>query len=417
MLTGLYPSRHGMIGTNSGDILPEPITTAPELFAEQGYHTIGVSDNAYAGKAKGLDNRFDDFISCMLSSDSISKYHAPTLLKYLLHFRTHGPGMVFDNSAHAEQRAFFTTDITKRKLRSALRGKKPFFCYTHYNDPHHPYIPPLSYRNEYIDEVEASTEEAVSFAHEMNEKLYQWMARGLPISDDQWEMLYAMYDATIKYTDACVEELFDFVTNQCERDTVVVITADHGDLFGEYDLLGHHMVLHDGLTHVPLVTHGLEEVADHTTRPTQHIDIMQTLLSIAGADTSQFQGYDLQNDTRTYAISQDLRGSVDDDETENYKRILQYNGDIDLSHLPQSMVTAVRGTNLKLVQTDEWTKLYELPTENEDMSDVYPDQFTELQYFIQQWLQTDGKPLDITSKEADLSADTERHLREMGYLE
>ena len=224
-----------------------------------------------------------------------------------------------------------------------------------------------------------------------------------------------MYDATIKYTDACVGSLFDFVHNQFEN-TIVVITADHGDLFGEYGLLGHHMVLHDGLIHVPLVTHGLTGVDHHVGSPTQHIDIMKTLLSIAGADTSQFQGYDIRENSRTVAISQDLRGTVDDDEERNYDRIRKYNSSVDLSHLPKSMVTAARTTDFKLVQTDDWTKLYKLPNEEEDISNKYPSEFEDLRSFISEWMDTEGTPFEVAPDEAELTEETEEHLREMGYL-
>lgn len=415
MLTGLYPSRHGMIGANSG-LLPDSITTAPELFAEQGYRTIGVSQNPYAGEAKGLDSRFDDLTDIKLSGLGDLAYFAPTLFKYVFQTSSHGPGMVASKAAHGEQCSFYINDIVKRKLKSTSKSNDPFFCYVHYNDPHHPYIPPISYQNEYMDEVDASVDEALTIAREMNENQYQWMAEGLPLSDTQWEMIYGMYDAIIKYTDSCVGELFDFVVDRFPN-TIVVITADHGELFGEYGILGHHMVLHDDLIRVPLVTYGLDGIADHTTNPTQHIDIMQTLLSIANADTSQFQGYDIQHETRTKAISQDLRGSVDDDDTKNYERILQYNEEIDLSHLPQSMVTAVRTTDFKLVHTDEWSKLYLLPNETDDVSEKYPEKYNELQSFVEHWLQSEGAPLDIGGTAVELDTETEQRLKEMGYLE
>lgn len=417
MLTGLHPSRHRMIGTNSGNVLAKEMKTAPELLSNLGYRTIGVSENGYAGTAKDIDERFDDFVKSSLSSsrDLFSYQHGVSFLKYALNPREHGPGYTFNKSAHGKQSSFFTTDIAKRKLNRVSGSDEPFFCYVHYNDPHHPYIPPLSYRDKYISEIDATVEEALTFAERMNNKLYEWMAEGLPLSNREWEMLYAMYDATIKYTDACVGRLFNFVHNQFEN-TIVVITADHGDLFGEYGLLGHHMVLHDGLIHVPLVTHGLTGVDHHVGTPTQHIDIMKTLLSIAGADTSQFQGYDIRENSRTVAISQDLRGTVDDDEERNYDRIRKYNSSVDLSHLPKSMVTAARTTDFKLVQTDDWTKLYELPNEQEDVSNKYPSEFEDLRSFISEWMDTEGTPFEVAPGEAELTEETEEHLREMGYL-
>lgn len=406
-----------MIGTKSGHRIPETMRTAPDLLSECGYWTIGVSENSYAGEAKGFDERFDDFTKSVPSGihEFFSRQLGYSLLKYAFKAREHGPGLTPDIDAHGKQMSFFTTDITKRKLKRASKKQQPFFCYVHYNDPHHPYIPPLSYQNEYVDEIESTAETAIAFAQQMHDHQYEWMAEGLPLSDGEWEMLYAMYDAVIKYTDSNVGSLFDFVQERFEN-TIVIITADHGDLFGEYGLLGHHMVLHDGLIHVPMVTHGLDGVSHHVENPTQHIDLMQTLLSVVDADTSQFQGYDLRAESREIAISQDLRGTVDDTESQSYERIRQYNPAIDLSHLPESMVTAARTTEFKLVRTEEWSKLYHLPNEEDDVSEDHSAGYNNLNALLNEWMDTEGSPFEEAPEKPALSEDTEQHLREMGYL-
>ena len=414
MLTGLYPSTHRMLGTKSGNQLPESMTTVPELLSDCGYQTIAVSENGYAGEAKGIDERFDYFTRPTHIKKDIIK-HFSTLLRYSLNIYSHGPGLSLSMSEHSKNKAFFTTDITKRKLKAAKKSE-PFFCYVHYNEPHHAYNPPVSYRDEYTDKINVSPQEAVSFAEQMSEELYEWMAEGLNISDNEWEMLYAMYDAVINYTDACVGELFNFVQRHFD-DTIIVITSDHGDLFGEYGLLGHHIVLHDGLIHVPMVTHGLNDVEYHTEKPTQHIDIMQTILSTVGADTSQFQGYDLREESREIAISQDLRGTVDDDDSQDYERIRQYNPNIDLSHLPQSLITAVRTTEYKLIQTKEWSKLYQLPNEEKDVKHNNQSIYENLMGLYDDWLVNTEEKFEAMPEEADLSKETQQHLRDMGYIE
>lgn len=416
MLTGLPPSRHRMIGADSGNILPEEMDTAPELLAKMGYQTLGISENVYAGTAKEIDERFDDFINSSLSGprDLLTYQHGVSFLKYAFNARSHGPGYTLDMNAHV-QNSFFTTDITKRKLNRISSAEDPFFCYVHYNDPHHPYLPPLAYREEYIDEIDATVEEAFAFAERMHDELYEWIADGVQLSEREWEMLYAMYDAGIKYTDACVGTLVDYVEDTFE-DTIVVITSDHGDLFGEYNLIGHHMVLHDGLIHVPLVTRGLSGVDHHVGNPTQHIDIMKTILSVVGAETSQFEGYDIRTDSREVAVSQDLWETVGDEEVQNFDRVRKHNPNVDLSHLPESMVTAARTTDFKLVQTEKWTKLYELPNEDEDVAEKYPEKFEELQSFVDEWMSTAGQPFEAAPEEAEISEATEDHLREMGYL-
>jgi uncharacterized sulfatase len=418
VMTGLYPSQHQLLGKRSGHLIPESLTTAPELFAESGYRTIGVSENSYAGEAKGLDERFDEFVgntTPTLNLDSLLSHDGMMLGRYILNAREHGPGLTLDRTAHKDQRSFFTTEVVKRKLRNASSTEEPFFCYVHYNDVHHAYLPPMSYRSDFIGETDATAQEAIEFARDMHENLYEYIAEGIPFTETQWEMLRAMYDAIIKYVDSCVGSLFDFVQNQIEN-TIVVITADHGDLFGEEGLLGHHIVLHDGLIHVPLVVHGLDGIDQCTQHPTQHIDVMQTLLSVAGADTSQFRGYTLTEECRDIAISQDLRGTVDDDDAQNYERIRKYNPDIDLSHLPVSLLTSVRTADYKLLHTEEWTKLYRLPNESTDVKENEPNVYKELLTFVQNWLDSEGQPLDITSDKGELSDETEQQLRDMGYL-
>lgn len=415
MLTGLFPSRHQMIGQKSGDLIPESMATVPEMFENCGYRTLGVSENAYAGEAKGIDSRFNEFIKSSPGlQDFLSYQEGMTLLKYALKTKTHGPGLTLDKSAHGEQNSFFTTDIAKRMLRNTTNKTEPFFCYVHYNDPHHPYIPPLSYRKEYISEIDATLDEAMEFAQDMHNNLYRHIAGDIPFTDKEWEMLYSMYDSVIKYVDKCVGELFEFVCKNFE-DTIVVITSDHGDLFGEYGLLGHHIALHDGLTHVPLVTYGLKNVNQCADQPIQHIDVMKTLLSLAGADHSQFQGQNLLAGCREIAISQDFRGTVDDNDERNYDRIRQYNPDIDLSHLPKSLLTAARTRDFKLLHTKYRSELYRLPDESEDVQDQYPSVYSNLLSFVQEWLKTEGRPFDSSPKEAELSDQVEQHLEDMGY--
>ncbi len=414
MLTGLYPSSHRMVGENSGDRLPESMVTAPELFAERGYHTIGIAENGYAGRLKGFDTRYDDFVSINADAQQLLSEHLPSMVKYLFNIRSHGPGFSPYKSKHGEQTSYFTSDILKRKLRR--RPDKPVFCYVHYNDSHHPYIPPIAYRDEFLDGIDASGTEAVTFAKRMNEELYEWMADGIQLSDREWEMLFAMYDATIKYMDACVGELFGFVQEQL-GETIFVVTSDHGDLFGEAGLLGHHIVLHDGVINVPLVIHGLDGVSHHTDRPTQHIDVMQTLLSVAGADTQQFQGIDLRRESREVAISQDHRRTVDDDSARSYDRIRQYNPDIDLSHLPKSLTTALRTTEYKLVHTEEFEKLYRLPDETTDVKGEEPSVYRELSEHYREWKQETENRFKAEPEAVELDEEMEQHLRDMGYLE
>lgn len=80
------------------------------------------------------------------------------------------------------------------------------------------------------------------------------MAGGLPISNSEWDIIKSWYDGEISYLDHCIGELVNFICDEGLFDnTLIVITADHGENLGEHELAGHHFCLYDTLLHVPLI--------------------------------------------------------------------------------------------------------------------------------------------------------------------
>jgi uncharacterized sulfatase len=144
---------------------------------------------------------------------------------------------------------------------------------------------------------------------------------------------------------------------------------------------------------------------------------MQTLVALAGGDTSQFQGYDLRTDSREYAFSQDLRGTVAREDTRDYDRIRQYNSDFDVSGFHQSLLTAARTTTFKLVHTEEWTRLHELPDETTDVSAAHPEIARRYTAVVERWLETKGVPFEDAPREATHTDAVKQQLQDMGYLE
>jgi len=388
------------------------MTTVPGVLGACGYYTAAVSRNAYAGVATGLERDFDEFVAPTFAGDLLSYPHILSLVKYGLTAHRHG-GFTVDKQQHPK--SYFITDVAKRVLANSP-DDCPTFLYCHYNDPHRPYDPPPSYVDRYTDEINAEPADALQFAREMHDNAYEYMAAGIPFSDEQWEMLFAMYDAMIAYTDACLEPLIKYVREEIDE-TILVVTADHGELFGERGLLGHHIVLDDAVTHVPLVVSGLPELTRVRDDPVQHIDVMQTLVALAEGDTSQFQGCDLRTDSREYAFSQDLRGTVAREDKRDYDRIRQYNDAFDISGFHQSLLTAARTTTFKLVHTEEWTRLHELPDETTDVSAAHPEIARRYKAVVERWLETTGARFKDSPRETTHTDAVKQQLHDMGYLE
>jgi uncharacterized sulfatase len=384
--------------------LPASIDTAPEVLSAAGYRTLGISENGYAGPGTGLDERFDRFLETH-ELVSLPRRHSFSLIKYLFQTRRHGPGLSPTKAAHAKQKSYFTMDVAKRELRSYANGRYPVFCYVHFNDTHTPFIPPKSLLQEYTEQINADPLTALDVAIRMHEHPDQLIADG--VTQRQIDSIEAMYDATIKYVDRCVGALINFFESKFEE-TIVVVTSDHGVLLGEYGLLKHRTMLHDGNIHVPLVLSGIPGIKDNLAAPIGHIDVMQTLLSSVGANTDGFHGVDLREEIPDKTISQLQPGS--------YQDILERNPQFDVSFFPESILTALRTSQFKYLHTNEWSRLYRLPDEKTDIKSEFSDIHSNLDGAFKKFTHGVGEPIDAHPVQVDYSESTKKHLQDMGYL-
>jgi uncharacterized sulfatase len=402
ILTGTYPFRHGLAGTN--DYLPDQLRTVPELLGERGYTTACVSRNSYVSAGTGLDRGFDHFR--WIAASSVLRTVPPrALLSYLVHLRQHSAGFTIDTSKHATP---YLVNKTAGRVLDDVASAEPFFLYVHYNEPHRPYFPPLPYLDRYTDDLGMSTVEAAKFSMWVHRNLNEIVADGCHLDRGERRALKAMYDAEIAYTDMMVGAFVERVRSLEVGDTIFVITADHGELFGEHGMLAHKVILDDAVLHVPLVVHGLTDVAEQRKELVQHIDVMQTLLGLAGADTEQFQGVDLRNETREYVFAQ--RGQMD------FSQFLKQNSNFDTSPYHGAPVAAIRDHRYKFQRSDERCELFMLSDESTDVADRHPDVATSLDAALDDWLKSDGQPIDADG-ESRLTGAMRRQLRDLGYLE
>lgn len=402
--TGTNPSYHGVRGNK---VVPDEIETVPEVLDSVGYQTGCVSRNA--NSSMGFDRGFDEF-RWISSSTFLDNVPSRTIIKYLLNIRKHSVGFKTDTAKHSTP--FIINDMAKRWLKSYAGKKEPFFLYLHYNEPHRPYYPPLSYIDQYTDEIKMSPKEAAETAMFMHENIEEIIANGCELKDEEWGALHAMYDAEIKYTDACVGRLFDFLESESfDKETVFVITADHGELFGEKGVLAHKMVLHDALINVPLVIHGFDgDIAIGEDDLIQHSDVMKTLVEMAGGNTDQFDGIDIRSETRESAVSQEWI----DNETLN--SFLEINPDFDVSRYHKNLLTSIRTKDYKYQKSENKNELFRLPDEENDVSEEKPEVAQELDGILNEWMSQKGQPVSSSDNEAEFSDAMKKQLSDLGYI-
>ena len=114
------------------------------------------------------------------------------------------------------------------------RGDRPFFVFINYMDAHIPYVPPQPFFG-----------------------MFRSGKGGVPPAAERASDVFRSrdsYDGSIAYLDDQVGRLLDELRRRGQMEnTLVIVTADHGELFGEHGLVGHGNSLYMPLLHVPLV--------------------------------------------------------------------------------------------------------------------------------------------------------------------
>jgi arylsulfatase len=166
------------------------------------------------------------------------------------------------------------------------RDSERFFLWNHYMDVHGPYEPPEPYRSRF-GEPELSDREA--------QRLYK-RAIDDPdsITDEERQTLIDLYNGEIAYVD---EQIREFVAGLRDRglweETLLLVSADHGDAFGEHGYYEHPRYLHEELTRVPLLVLGDGVESAVPSVPASTADLVPTVLSALGVSATGLPGESL----------------------------------------------------------------------------------------------------------------------------
>ena len=112
----------------------------------------------------------------------------------------------------------------------------------------------------------------------------------------------ALYDGEVWFTDKHLGRVLDYIAAQpWGQRTVIVVTSDHGEAFGEHNMSWHGGDLWEVLVRVPLLVY-VPGVEPHRVAPKRsHIDLVPTLLDVFGVahDASELAGRSMLADIVT----------------------------------------------------------------------------------------------------------------------
>lgn len=260
LFSSLYPSVHGVITHMGGKatVLPDSLETFAEILQKNGYKTAAFVANDWITPDLGFAQGFDVFKEIKPIKNAKQK------------------GKKIPVAEELNNQAFPWLE---------KNNDSPFFMYVHYMDAHGPYSAPSPYNALY-----KSAEDRQLTAYERERLSYLRVDKSI----DQNNLHYYIdqYDGEIRYADYHVGELINKLkAYKLLENTVIVITADHGEAFFEHGFCDHGFGVYDEEIVVPLIIripeNSIMEIKNKKILSESRVDLMdlpRTLLGINGTD-------------------------------------------------------------------------------------------------------------------------------------
>ena len=275
--------------------LPDDYETVAEILRDEGYDTASVLGNYSLGRRSGFDQGFADVMDGPVNIFYLKFFDKLPIVKWLVHSGLIAPDTAvrwFHRHTFLEGVGARGEDLTDRSIDwiNSRDGDRPFFLFLNYMDVHDAFDPPEPYRTQFapdvdpmlgfvrFDPVEGEAIDSNTFVRDVLPTMQQ----------ADWDELVALYDGEIAYLDEHIGRLLDDLREQGALDnTIVVVTSDHGELFGEHDLAYHFKALSEEETHVPLIIRYPAGMPPGARVPgaVELNDILPTVLELASIET------------------------------------------------------------------------------------------------------------------------------------
>lgn len=239
-------------------IAPE-VQTLARSFREQGYRTGAIVANPVLPPALGFAEGFDSYVGVSGWQHSLAPHPKE-------------PAERVNEAVHA----WFAQPATAA----------PWFLYVHYMDTHWPYAPPLETVRRFWRSADGALPEAMTA---INTRVGQ---RPSDLAASEAQPLADLYDAAIAHLDGQLGQLLSALESEGRlSNTLLCITADHGEELGDHGGVQHARTLFEEVLHVPLliVVPGVSAGA-RVDRLVQITDVGRTLLDAAGIERAGLPG-------------------------------------------------------------------------------------------------------------------------------
>ena len=245
MMTSLYPFQHGVLEWAS--VMSDTLVTLADVLRSNGYTTFAVINQVT------LSDRFKVIRG-------------------------------FDRISEAEEFERDAVRTTQDCIDLIAQAGRPFFLLVHYFDVHSPYEPAPEYVQmiRKVSDIDPLQQDATGQEDDRSRLA---------------ERNRLLYDGCIRYTDESIGRLMNYLeTEGLSENTLVLVTADHGEEFWEHGSFSHGEQLYDEAIKVPLILDlpGSHHEPTRVAAQVRHVDMLPTILDAIGlADPARREGSSL----------------------------------------------------------------------------------------------------------------------------
>ena len=279
IFTGLYPSWHKAHFDPAyewGRPLDSRYPTLAEILSGKGFDTVGIVANyLFLAPGFGLDRGFayhDSAGPTVFLRTTKSFLLRERVRNFLTRF--YRPWQFDVTFRRAEEINAAALAVLDRKK---SQGRK-FFCFLNYMDAHWPYLPPDRFATLYPGyDPHLKTDHYADMEREV-------LTLRRPISERERQHLLSQYDGGIAYMDRALGRLVDRLKQRGLYDnTLLIVTSDHGEAFGERAMVGHALSVYQDMVHVPLLIKYPRQNSPAVVDDSVSLaDLMPTILSVLG---------------------------------------------------------------------------------------------------------------------------------------
>jgi choline-sulfatase len=244
LLSSLLPWEHTAFADASA--VPSSVRLLPEMLRDRGFSTAAFVANGYVSERFGFQRGWDRWRNYIREERSSRGDHVANDVVRWLDDRP---------------------------------ADRPFFLYVHAIDPHVPYRPPEDFVRMYDPEPYRGP---VDFSRD-GLLLENIKSGRLRLGERDRRRLEALYDGEVSFQDAQLASIMDALEHRgLDDDTLIAITADHGEEFWDHGSVGHGHSLHEELVHVPLIIRAPGLPAQRFESAVGLVDVVPTLLDALG---------------------------------------------------------------------------------------------------------------------------------------